>query len=681
MKNLSRVSTLKLTIAFLICAVLQTSADAAGVVDRAFGTNGTVTTAIPINPSNGDVVFLPDGKFIVIGASLNSIRLIRFNENGSLDTSFGDNGTVVFPFFGVAINAAELQSDGKIVVVGSASVNGSVDFFIARFNSNGSIDSTFGSGGVATVNQGSFDFFTSLAIQPDGKIVAAGNTSDGGRRGAVIRFNSNGTIDMTFANEGLFYYSFPTTPITRYAGFYDIKVLPNGRILTAATFSRSFPNEAFSGYFLLMLDADGSIYPDFGSQGIASGGRNGNSGSDERINFEILPNGRIFVAFIGGIRVLNQNGSLYKQLPFEGIKTTIFPDGRVLVYGESSFFFSRVGHIKLYSGENFIGKAKNVLNGVAYAQPNGKILIAGLDSTSNRLVLSRLNLITSQGTRIADYNRDDKTDFGVFKPSNGTLSYRFLTSDGEQFNMSLLATEIIPEFSEYTDANGFIRRDSIVHWRRGTLGVSGSAYEELTRARDVIFNQPWGFADDIPTGGDFNGDALTDLTVFRPSNGVWYSIRGENNQVSAVQWGTNGDKPVPADYDYDGKTDYAVYRPSTGTWWIRRSSDGTSFGVRFGNASDIPLTGDYDGDGRADFVVFRPSDGVWYQLLTTDGFRAIQFGFGTDIPVPGDFDGDGRHDIAVFRQGIWYLLQSTEGFKAVRWGMSGDAPVSVRYDE
>jgi len=91
---------------------------------------------------------------------------------------------------------------------------------------------------------------------------------------------------------------------------------------------------------------------------------------------------------------------------------------------------------------------------VAYAQPNGKILIAGLDSSFNRLVLYRLNLITSQGTRIADYNRDDKTDFGVFNPGNGASSYRFLSSDGNQFNLRLH-----PELSPNL-ANTRMRTDS-----------------------------------------------------------------------------------------------------------------------------------------------------------------------------------------------------------------------------
>ncbi len=684
MKNLFRVLTIKLTIAVLIGSLLQISADAAGVVDRAFGTNGTVTTGVSVGAYAIVALFLPDGKFIVVGGSSydSGISLVRYNENGSLDSSFGDNGKVIFNVT-ARIFAAALQSDGKILVVGtSPSLDGSspYDFFVIRFDAQGTVDAGFGSGGIVRINQGSYDSFNSVAVQPDGKIVAAGNTSDGGNRGAVIRLNPNGSIDTTFAG-GLFFYSFPNA--AQYNGFHEIKILPNGRILLGASVTRSSAPGVVpsTGYFLLMLDSQGNSAADFGSQGAASGGRLTPYPYYSTTNFEILPNGKIFVADASGIRILNQNGSLYKNLPFEGVKTSLFSDGRVLVSGNLQFSSGNVSQLKLYSGENIIGEAKNVINGTAFAHPNGKIIVASSDFSGN-FIVQRLNLITSQGTRIADYNRDDKTDFAVYFQGAANMAARFLDSGGNQYNLFLEGSKIIPELSESRTPEGIIRRDLIVHWKRGIASFPASSnYYETVPSWNYTFSQPWGVEEDIPTGGDFNGDAMTDLTVFRPSNGFWYSLRGENNSSGAAQWGTTGDKPVPADYDYDGKTDYAVYRPSTGVWWIRRSSDGEFFGVQFGAAEDIPLTGDFDGDGRADFVVFRPSTGVWYQLLTTAGFRAMQFGFGTDIPVPGDYDGDGRHDLAVFRHGVWYLLQSTEGFKAVQWGTNGDVPVSVRYDQ
>ena len=230
---------------------------------------------------------------------------------------------------------------------------------------------------------------------------------------------------------------------------------------------------------------------------------------------------------------------------------------------------------------------------------------------------------------------------------------------------------------------------------------------------------------------DFDGDGRDDISVFRPSTGVWYVI-GSTSGMSAIQVGISGDIPVPADYDGDGKTDYAVYRPSSGTWFIRRSSnsqfsqfslgqtgdiplpndfDGDGLAdinvfrpsngnwIRinsgngqpvtsvFGQNGDVPLSGDFNGDGLGDLAVFRPSNGYWYVARPTgvpaQNFNATLFGFGTDVAVPADYDGDRKTDIAVFRPstGVWYILNSTNNtVTAVTFGANGDLPVPAYYD-
>jgi hypothetical protein len=183
---------------------------------------------------------------------------------------------------------------------------------------------------------------------------------------------------------------------------------------------------------------------------------------------------------------------------------------------------------------------------------------------------------------------------------------------------------------------------------------------------------------------DFDGDARTDISVFRPSSAIWYIINSSNGSSSGQQLGLTGDIPAPEDYDGDGKTDISVYRPSNGTWYFVRSSDSTTGSVNFGLDGDIPAAGDYDGDAKADFVVYRPSSGVWYRLSSSDNsFFAIQFGLSEDIPAPGDFDGDGKYDISVYRpsNGVWYRLNSTTGgFAALQFGIAEDIPVQGDYD-
>ena len=134
---------------------------------------------------------------------------------------------------------------------------------------------------------------------------------------------------------------------------------------------------------------------------------------------------------------------------------------------------------------------------------------------------------------------------------------------------------------------------------------------------------------------DFNGDGMTDVSVYWRDTGHWLV-----NRNFAVQYGDGDDRPVPADYDRDGLADIAVYRPSTGMWYVR-----DQFGIQFGDPGDVPIPGDYDGDGRADIAVYRPSTGTWFVRHRF----AVQFGDPGDIPVPGDYNGDGLTDVAVYR--------------------------------
>jgi dipeptidyl aminopeptidase/acylaminoacyl peptidase/photosystem II stability/assembly factor-like uncharacterized protein len=192
----------------------------------------------------------------------------------------------------------------------------------------------------------------------------------------------------------------------------------------------------------------------------------------------------------------------------------------------------------------------------------------------------------------------------------------------------------------------------------------------------------FGQGTDMLTPADYTGDGKADIAFFRPSTGEWFVQRSEDAQFYSFTFGTNGDIPAPGDYDGDGKADFAVFRPSISTWFISKSSGGISI-QQFGSNGDVPTVADYDGDGKADIAIYRPSLGQWWVQQSTAGLLAFQFGTSTDKPVQGDYTGDGKTDIAIYRPstGEWYILTSeTFGVYAFPFGAAGDIAAPGDYD-
>lgn len=194
--------------------------------------------------------------------------------------------------------------------------------------------------------------------------------------------------------------------------------------------------------------------------------------------------------------------------------------------------------------------------------------------------------------------------------------------------------------------------------------------------------QGFGSSGDIPTPEDYDGDNITDIGIFRPSSGTWYHYLSSNNTVGIIQFGANGDTPAAGDYDGDAKADFTVYRASEGTWYRLNTSNGALVVQQFGLPGDLPTPGDYDGDGKYDISLWRPSSGIWYRINSSNNlWGQVGFGLTGDIPVQGDFDGDFRTDQAVFRNGEWYVLQSSNSAVAItNWGLAEDVPVVGDYD-
>ena len=206
---------------------------------------------------------------------------------------------------------------------------------------------------------------------------------------------------------------------------------------------------------------------------------------------------------------------------------------------------------------------------------------------------------------------------------------------------------------------------------------AGSWYSRNSASSYVVgagsWNFQWGGLADTPIQGDFDGDGKLDPTVFRAATGQWfvlYSTRAYNPaQFGYFEWAGPGDIPVTADFDGDGKTDIAVYRPTNGYWYLRLSSADYVVGAgnwvfQWGAVGDEPKVGDFDGDGKADITVYRPSNGQWFTRYSALNYDVSQFGYfewgaGGDVALTADFDGDGQADIAIYRPTGYWYIRNS----------------------
>ena len=245
-----------------------------GFLDNSFGNGGKVITDFGIGHDEANAVAIqPDGKILVAGGAERAedhfdFGLARYNANGSLDTSFGIGGKVMTP---IGQNndrayAIAIRPDGKIIVAGlSLNDQNLNEFALVRYNADGSLDTSFDvDGKVVTPSDGPGDAsIRSIAVQPDGKIVAAGyvlqKTAGFPILFALNRYNIDGTLDTTFGIGGKV-----VTDVGGGGRAFSVAIQPDGKIVAAGGGSIPTVNEAFT---LARYNSDGSLDASFGGDG------------------------------------------------------------------------------------------------------------------------------------------------------------------------------------------------------------------------------------------------------------------------------------------------------------------------------------------------------------------------------------------------------------------------------
>ena len=641
---------------------IQTSA-APGDLDMTFSNGGKVITTITSQQDYARRVRIqPDGKIVTLGHSwsLNNIFdlqgsfITRHNPNGTVDTVFGSNGIIKTP---LVFNDFIILPDGKLMIVGYGNGFGS-GFVLNRYNSDGTIDNSFGIGGTVTTQVGGNNSGArKIVLQPDGKIVVFGftyQTIDPYRGSlAVARYNADGLLDGSFGASGILITSIEVFTFfelihteTKVEFFGDALIQPDGKLLVGV-----------SNYYvsIVRLNSNGTFDNTFGSNGVVSTGIAGYedapSGIALQTDGKIVING--LAAFLGDIyftAVLRFNangtpdntfgtgGKITRQIvqinsKELGSALAVQRDDKILTAGtiDGKFALARYqtnGAIDNSFGTNgilttAIGNNPEIDTIFSMVfQPDGKLVATGSvknSSGSYDLGLVRY-LINSAKPTPFDYDGDRRADLSVFRPSDRTW-----------------------------------------YLNRSQAGFSATQF---------------GLSTDKLTPADFDGDGKTDLAVFR--DGFWYWLNNSNNQFNAAQFGQAGDVPVPADFTGDGRAEIAVFR--AGVWYTLNLANSQFQATQFGIASDKPIPADFDGDGKADMAVVRQVGGAstWYVLGSTQGFYGFQFGTDTDKPVLADYDGDGKTDVAVFRpsDGNWYIRQTSSGINYINFGLGSDKPTN-----
>ncbi|SRR6266567_4204704 len=248
---------------------------AAFSLDTTYGNGGKVITSFGMYADAQDVALQSDGKAVVVGYNYNGSAnwvIARYNTDGTLDTSFGTNGIVIHNFgFSNTANAVRIQPDGKIVVAGGDQASPTLPWTVGRFNTDGSLDTTFGNNGIATpsINAGG-DGRTSimaLMLQSDNKIVTAGYTGTSPDIIAV-RQNSDGSLDQTFGSGGIVIAQLAGSPILRVR---SATLQPDGKIVI-------FGNSNDGGVYTYRINADGSTDTTFGTNGQVTENFGGDTG-------------------------------------------------------------------------------------------------------------------------------------------------------------------------------------------------------------------------------------------------------------------------------------------------------------------------------------------------------------------------------------------------------------------
>jgi uncharacterized delta-60 repeat protein/RHS repeat-associated protein len=654
--------------------VLRYNAD--GTLDLGFGQRGLATTAIGLWSEARGLALQSDGKIVVAGFTYNGsayydtydFAVARYNADGTLDRTFSDDGWLTTNFIDSydQANAVAIQSDGKIVVAGTAystvSSANSYNFAVARYTATGALDTSFGSGGKAVADlAGSTDYGRAVAIQSSGKIVVAGYGYNGSYLDAgVVRFNANGSLDTSFNNN-------TGKVLTDFGGSHDyacaMTLDGEGKILVGGGAAMGSTSYDFA---LARYSAEGVLDSTFGTNGKVTTPL---SGADYVSALAVRSDGKILAGGYGTLGSGAQdlalvqytaNGTALDTTFGSGtgkVKVDVFgsvdygygmvldPDGKAVLVGGASnganshdLALARVGSAGTLDSTFGVGGKVTAAFAGSYdeargmaVQADGKVIVVG--DTSVGSLYEWGNGATRQfgivryhadGTLDTDFSGDGKaTEFGT---------------DGHAYAVALAPDGKIV-VAGYATGGGYSYDFAVARYHAdGTLDTSFSGDG---KALDNFGTQTLDYAYAVAVQPDKKvlvAGAVYDYAA----TGTSYDfavIRYNEDGTLDTTFGTGG----KAKYDLAGGADYA-------------------YAMTLGSDGKIVLAGAaYRGSASNDFAVLRlNADGTRDSGFGTNGFAYV--GVGTvdyayavavdaqnRVVVAGAASTNGKYDLGLAR--------------------------------
>ena len=359
--------------------------NANGSLDTSFNQTGFATLSIAAtNDTVAGATLQPDGKIVLVGYATGSGRLdvavARFNQDGTLDTGFGTGGHVMLPVSPGTDTGRDVivQADGKLLVAGtmrSGDGSGDVDGLLLRLNTNGSLDTSFGTGGMvkARLSDGN-DLYNRVQVQSDGKILVLGSTGEplassvGGGDLALVRYHQDGSLDTAFGVNGV--ARIPTNGVGANAVGLS---LSGGKIVVFANAYTSMQFDANS--LIARLDADGRLDPNFNAAPVSTldGGvvrANGVQPQALDSNVAVYDAELAARGNYGGARItLERQGGASADDLFSGSGEVLIAGGILRVAGIAIGSASQAGGtlVLTFNNQASQGLVNRALHGIAYA--------------------------------------------------------------------------------------------------------------------------------------------------------------------------------------------------------------------------------------------------------------------------------------------------------------------------